>query len=75
MYVSCLLRHAALVDSYIRKKIKQSHYWPGQALRLPEAETPRFQDIRYMKVIRLSALRTGHLYSEEIFPVLISVRG
>ena len=27
-----------------------------------EVEAPRFQDIRHMKVVRLSALRTGHLY-------------
>ena len=27
-----------------------------------EVEAPRFQDIRHMKVVRLSAVRTGFLY-------------
>jgi len=27
-----------------------------------EVEAPRFQDNRHMKMVRLSALRTGHLY-------------
>jgi hypothetical protein len=46
------------------KKVKESHYRPGQAL----------QDNRHMKVVRLSALRTGCLYPQEIFLVLIALR-
>jgi hypothetical protein len=39
-----------------------------------EVETPSFQDIRHMKVVRVSALHTGCLYLQGTYLVLISVR-
>jgi len=72
--------HSSLLDAWSLRgvkcdvQVKQSHYRPGQTLKVPQVEAPRFQDNRHTKVVRLSALRTGRLYPQEIYPVLISVR-
>ena len=44
-----------------KAKVKESHYRPRQALRVPGG-WGRFQYNRHMKVVRLSALSTGRLY-------------
>ena len=44
-------------------KVKQSHYRPGQALGSSSLSTQISRQSRHMKVVRLSALRTGRLYT------------
>jgi hypothetical protein len=59
----------------IYKKVKLSRYRPGEALGFQEVVAPEFLGNQHMKVVRLSVLRTGRLYHQEGFLVLISVRG
>jgi len=39
-----------------------------RSLGFQEVEAPRFQDNRHMKVVRLPALRTGHIYPQRNIP-------
>ena len=60
---------------YHIKKVNQSRNRPGVAQRVPEClGSPDFHDIRHMKVVSSSALRTGHLYPQELLLVLIFTR-
>jgi hypothetical protein len=63
----------------LRSKKADIKSLPLQAWRGPwgfqEVEAPEFLDNRHMKVVRLSALRTGRLYLQEEFLVFISGRG
>ena len=53
-------------------KVKQSHYRPGQVLRV---EAPIFWDNRHMKVVRCQSYAPAAFHPHEIFLILISVRG
>jgi hypothetical protein len=45
-----------------KKQKKQPHTGQDRPLGFQEVEAPRFLDNRHIKVVRLSALRTGRLY-------------
>jgi hypothetical protein len=66
------------IDNINQKRVpvdwgeEQSHYRSGETLRFQEVEASRFQDIWHVKLVELSALRTGRLNPQEIY---ISVRG
>jgi len=77
----CTKRHWILRTSHRKQglslKGKQSKVkqFLDRPWRFREAEAPRLKDSRHMKVVRLSTLRTGRLYQQNIFLVLVSARG
>ena len=69
--MSLLLLLLLLLVVVVKVKVKQSLFRLGRPWGFQEAEAPRFHDNLHMKVVRLSALRTGYLYLQEILLVLI----
>jgi len=56
-------------------KVRQSRYRPGVTQGVPGSWGSQTAWQRHRMVVRLSALRIGHLYPQEMFLALISVQG
>ena len=72
-YIARIVSFAVFLR-HVKVKVKQSHYRPGQAQRvLGKFRFPDFVTTAQGGG-RLSALRTGRIYPQEMLLVLISLR-
>jgi len=65
----------AIRTGFYSRKVKQSHYRPGQAQRVPGSKVPRFRDNGTRMLVGCQSHAPAAFTPQEILLVIISVRG